>query len=121
MAPDRDDAGQFASRVSDQDVLRALSAHPEPVATASDLADPLGVSAETVRRHLSSLSEAGRVERKAVGARAVVWWVVTREETHGLEESVRVTDPFFTAEPFEIEDPIAETEIDDVLYGASEP
>ena len=56
-------------------MLRALREHPEPVVTATELAEMLDVSGETARRHLSTLHEQGRVERKDVGARAVVWWV----------------------------------------------
>lgn len=70
----RNDGGRFVSSVKDDDVLQALREHSEPVATTSDLADALGVTRETVRRHLSELQEAERVGRKEVGARAVVWW-----------------------------------------------
>jgi hypothetical protein len=64
------------SRVTDEDVLRVLHAHSEPVATAPDLAAVLDVSAETVRRRLSNLHEEELVARKQAGARAVVWWPV---------------------------------------------
>ena len=76
MGRKRNDGGQFAPSIEDDDVLRALRAHPEPVATTSDLADALGVTTETVRRHLSALRDAEQVGRKEVGARAVVWWPI---------------------------------------------
>lgn len=80
MGQDRNDRGHFASHVEDDDVERTLREHPEPVATARDLANVLDVSGQTVRRHLRELHEAGRVGRKRVGSRAVVWWVVEDEE-----------------------------------------
>lgn len=119
MSPERDDGGRYAPRVTDRDVIRALSAHPQPVATANDLAEALEVSRETVRRHLSRLHEDGRVARKAVGARAVVWWVATRGGAARSADAVPAGDPFFDAEPFAIEDPVDEAAIDDVVYGES--
>lgn len=119
MSPERDDGGQFAPQVTDRDVLRALSAHPQPVATAGDLAGRLGVSAESVRRHLSALHEDGRVERKSVGARAVVWWVETGTHRARSDDPIPAGDPFFDAEPFAIEAPVDEADIDDVVYGES--
>jgi DNA-binding Lrp family transcriptional regulator len=73
--PDRGEGGKFTSKVEDKDILQALQEHREPVATASEVAEVLGVSSETVRRRLTTLHEADRVGRKKVGARAVVWWV----------------------------------------------
>lgn len=81
MNPDRGEGGKFTSKVEDEDILRALRKHGEPVATAGEVADVLGVSSETVRRRLTTLHEAGRVGRKKVGARAVVWWVADDETT----------------------------------------
>ena len=76
MSQGRDDHGRYSPRVSEEDVLRTLRDHPEPVATAGDLAEQFEVSAETVRRHLSRLHGRGAVEKKTVGARAVVWWAI---------------------------------------------
>lgn len=71
--------GTFGQRVSDSDVLEALREQPDPVATAGELADILGVSSETTRRHLAELHERGLVDRKTVGSRAVVWWALDDE------------------------------------------
>lgn len=119
MSPERDDGGQFAPKVTGRDVRRALSAHPQPVATAADLADRLGVSAEAVRRHLTALHEDGQVERKSVGARAVVWWVESDAHRDRANDPIPAGDAFFDAEPFAIDDPVDETDIDDVVYGES--
>ncbi|MFC6940287.1 MarR family transcriptional regulator [Salinirubellus sp. GCM10025818] len=72
----RGDGGAFGQRISDSDVLDALHEQPDPVATAGELAEVLDVSSETVRRHLTELHERGLVDRKTVGARAVVWWAL---------------------------------------------
>lgn len=79
MGQNRGEGGRFAARVEGDDVERALREHGEPVATASDLTDALNVTGETVRRHLIELHEDGRVGRKRVGSRAVVWWPVETE------------------------------------------
>jgi len=92
MEPDRDEGGKFAPRVTDSDVLRALRAQSDPVATAGELADVLAVSSETVRRHLTELHDDGRVGRKEVGARAVVWWPVDDRREDGDSER---DDPLF--------------------------
>lgn len=71
-----EETGEFTAQVTTSDTLAALRAHTEPVATAGDLTETLDVSAETVRRHLTTLQERGDVARKEVGARAVVWWAI---------------------------------------------
>lgn len=75
----RGDGGAFGQRVTDSDVLKVLREQPDPVATSGELAEVLGVSSETVRRHLLELHERGLVDRKTVGARAVVWWALDDE------------------------------------------
>ena len=47
----------------------------------SELAEVLDVSSETVRRHLSELHERGLIDRKTVGARAVVWWALDTDDS----------------------------------------
>ena len=81
MGPEGEDGGAFRQRVTDSDVLEALREHPDPVATTSELAEVLNVSSETARRHLSELHERGLVDRKTVGARAVVWWALDAEDS----------------------------------------
>lgn len=74
---ERTEGGQYARTVTDENVLDALTTvHDEyPVATTGDVADLLDVSTEPVRRRLHDLHDEGRVERRKVGARAVVWWL----------------------------------------------
>jgi DNA-binding transcriptional ArsR family regulator len=80
-SPGGGDAGAFRQRVTDSDVLEALREQPDPVATAGELAEALDVSSETARRHLSELHEQGLVDRKTVGARAVVWWALDTDDS----------------------------------------
>lgn len=47
------DGGTFRQRVTDSDVREALRDHPDPIAAAGERAEVLGVSSETVRRHLT--------------------------------------------------------------------
>lgn len=74
MSKGGDEGGSSSPQTGESRVLRVLREHPEPVVTAGDVAERLDVSGETARRRLSSLHEQGHVERKTVGARAVVWW-----------------------------------------------
>lgn len=78
MERDHDTDGRFTGRTGD-DVLNALQAHDEPVATTTDLSTVLDVTTEAVRHHLSNLHDAGRVHRKRTGASAVVWWPAAAE------------------------------------------
>jgi DNA-binding transcriptional ArsR family regulator len=75
MSQGRDEDGKYTPSVSENEVLCALRDHPDPVVTVPELAERVDVSGETVRRHLSTLHDRGVVERKTVGARAVVWWI----------------------------------------------
>ena len=81
MGQDRGDGGTSRQRVTDSDILGALREQSDPVATAGELAEVLGVSSETVRRHLTELHERGFVDRKTVGARAVVWWALDADDS----------------------------------------
>lgn len=81
MSRSRDDDGRYTEQTGPGRVLQALRAHPDPVATATELAAALDVSGETARRYLSELHENGEVERKQVGAKAIVWWLPEDTET----------------------------------------
>jgi len=47
----------------------------DPVLTAVEVADELGISQQAAHARLTSAHENGVIERKKTGARAVVWWV----------------------------------------------
>jgi predicted ArsR family transcriptional regulator len=71
----RDESGKYTAQTGPEQVLQVLREQPDPVVTATEIAEHLDVSAETARRYLSDLHENGEVRRKQVGARAVVWWL----------------------------------------------
>lgn len=68
--------GGRPQKITTDDVLEELQRIDEPVGTAAELAEKLGVSSQTVVRRLEELEEAEVVDRKHVGANAVVWWII---------------------------------------------
>lgn len=74
MGRERDEEGKYAEQATREVVLDVLQETPEPVLTAKEVATKLGTSSETARRKLNELHEGGKISRKEVGARAVVWW-----------------------------------------------
>jgi Fic family protein len=70
----RNEEGQFKSEVSKDEILGMLEDSDDPVLTAKEISNELGVTSVTVNKYLKELQEEGLTERKQVGARAVVWW-----------------------------------------------
>lgn len=70
----RDEGGEFAEKVTDQDVLKVFDFADEPVLTASEVAAELPITREAVGRRLNRMREDELVDRKQTGARAVAWW-----------------------------------------------
>lgn len=95
------------------DVFRAREDDSEPL-TAPEVADAVNCSRRTALDRLHELEEHGRVTSKKVGGRSRVWWVPDDSEPSlDLPED----DPLFTGEPLLTpEDPVDESEIDDILY-----
>lgn len=56
-----------------EDVLAVFKAVPVPILTAQEVAEELGCSDTTARDRLDELAEDGQLFRKKVGARAVVY------------------------------------------------
>ena len=71
----RDDGGLFVETVTLEDVREAVREGADPISTTGDVAEALGISTESARSKLTELYEQGRIERRKVGAAAVVWWV----------------------------------------------
>lgn len=63
------------------DVIDAMESHADPFVTATEIADEMGKAKKTILDRLNELDEEGKVERKKVGGRAVVWWLPERERT----------------------------------------
>lgn len=72
---DRTETGEYIETVTVDDVLDVMRTSSDPFVTNRDVADALGCSTETARRKLTALAEADEIERREVGANAVVWWI----------------------------------------------
>jgi predicted ArsR family transcriptional regulator len=79
MSRKRDAEGKYTETATIDAVFDVLVNADDPVLTANEVAEAIGVTSETARRKLTELSEQGRVKRKDVGARAVVWWAPVDE------------------------------------------
>lgn len=114
----RDERGQFVETITPERVLAAMRAVDGPVVTATDIAERLECTPEAVTPKLETLQDQGRVARRQVGARAVVWWVVEPPalSTEGEHDP---SAPFFSAPPLSAGgDPIAVADTDEVLGDA---
>ena len=118
MERTRDDSGQFVEEFTLDSVIGVLRERESPVVTAKEVGEALGYSAEAARQKLLELRDQGLVARRQVGAGAVVWWLVDDDPTPEEPPDIDPNDPLFTGEPLLVpEDPVDETEIDEVLYG----
>jgi predicted transcriptional regulator len=72
---DRTETGEYIESVSEDDVLDVMRTSTAPFVTNGDVANAVGCSTETARRKLTALADAGDIERRKVGANAVVWWI----------------------------------------------
>jgi len=61
--------------MSDEELIAAISDHPDRAVTAEEVAEQLDFTKQGILKRLNSLSDAGEIVKKKVGARAVVWWV----------------------------------------------
>lgn len=68
-------------RVSDDEILQVFHEAEAPVLTAGEVADKVPIGRSGVNPRLHDLAEKGRLSRKEVGGRAVVWWVANNGET----------------------------------------
>jgi predicted ArsR family transcriptional regulator len=111
---ERNDQGQYVGTLSLEDVIEAIRQTDSPIATAKELSELLDCSSEAARQKLITLHEQGRVERRTVGANAVVWWLTDTEDT---VNEINPDDPFWSAEPHAGDEPVGEDDIDNILYG----
>lgn len=78
----RDEDGQFAAEVDQDDVLDVFDAVDGPVVTTTDVADVLGITTESARGKLNDLVRDGDLRRRKTG-RTVVYWQVRDRENDG--------------------------------------
>ncbi len=71
----RNEDGLFLEKATLEDVRDAVRDGPDPVSTTGDIAAVFDISSESARGKLTELHEQGRIERRKIGARAIIWWV----------------------------------------------
>ncbi len=76
----RDGGGRYTPSVTDADILGIFERASAPVMTATEIAAELPIGRSAVRKRLVDLHDRGTIERKSVGARSVVWWVVEKDD-----------------------------------------
>lgn len=116
MSRERNEQGQFVG-ADDETVLDAVR-EAGHIATARDVAGALGCTREAAYQRLAALHDRGVVERRKVGGRAVVWWLVEEDEPVSDEE-LDPDDPLFSGEAIMSVD-MEDESIDNVLYGSAE-
>ena len=62
-------------RVTNEEILRAVALSPDPIVTAPEVAERLGYTRQAVNQRLPELVESGYLNRRQVGAKAVVYWL----------------------------------------------
>lgn len=61
--------------VSTEEVVTAVALHPEPVVTASDVKEKLGLTQEGALARLKALVDQGYLKQKRPGGSALVFWL----------------------------------------------
>jgi predicted transcriptional regulator len=64
-----------SQKMSDDEILETIQSHEDRAVTAVDLAEVLDLTSTRIAQRLNKLNEAGKVRKKKVGGRAVVWWI----------------------------------------------
>ena len=82
MSRSRGDDGKYIEKATVDDVIAVLTERDEPL-TGKEVGEELGISNRSALDKLNSLEEKGNVERKKVGAGAVVWWLSDEQRVRG--------------------------------------
>jgi DNA-binding MarR family transcriptional regulator len=61
--------------VEDDEILEAIALHPDPVVTASEVAESIDMSQQGINKRLRDLADRDLIVRKEVGARAIIYWL----------------------------------------------
>ena len=122
---DRDEGGKYTATVSDEEILAAIDQSRAPVVTAADLEEVLPIGRRAIRERLLDLLEQGRVARKKVGGRAVVWWHTDHADTDAPDGETLKNDPVFNLPTFASGASDVSTNVDeyvaDAIAGESDP
>ena len=82
MSRSRGDDGKYVEKTTLDDVIAVLAERDEPV-TGKEVGEELGVTNRSALDKLNELNGRGIVERKKVGASAVVWWLTDEHRARG--------------------------------------
>jgi len=58
-----------------ENVMALFERSPDPVLTTMEVAGEFDITQQAAYEKLSSLKKSGRIEKKKVGARGVVWYI----------------------------------------------
>jgi len=64
-----------SGRAQSEELTQVFRESDDPVLTAVEVAEHLGISQQAAHARLSRANDRGEIERKKTGARSVVWWV----------------------------------------------
>jgi len=64
-----------SSRAQSEELAQVFRQTDDPVLTAVEVADLLGISQQAAHSRLTRANERGELKRKKTGARSVVWWL----------------------------------------------
>ena len=62
-------------KTTEESIIEQFEQATEPILTAVEIADSIGMTRQGVNQQLKKLEERGVVQRKKVGGRAVAWWL----------------------------------------------
>lgn len=68
-------------KVSDEQILKLFRNSPDPVLTASEIADQVDLTRRNVLDRLKDLEDEGFLVSKKVGSRSTVWWLAKKTST----------------------------------------
>ncbi|WP_129116072.1 FaeA/PapI family transcriptional regulator [Halegenticoccus tardaugens] len=113
MSRERNEHGQWVEKITPDRVLDVIREHDAPFVTTRDIAEALDCTTEAARQKLMQLHDEGAIDRRKVGGRAVVWWLVEETVAHDVDPS----DPFFSADTYTTDGPTDASErVDELLY-----
>jgi len=61
--------------VSDEEILRSIKLHPDPIVTAKEVAESIEMTRQGAHNRLEEMVGEAYLKRKEVGSRAVVYWL----------------------------------------------
>lgn len=91
---ERNKKGRYVETVSPDTVIEVIQHADDPIVTAKEVGEKLECTSEAARQKLLRLQDQGIVARRKVGAGAVVWWLVDKDQSTTPTE-FDADDPLF--------------------------